>query len=101
MPRVIDLWPKISAEVQHLLRTDGYGALADQISDLELTEMCRCGDSFCDSFFTAPRPDGAWEPRASTIELEPSWPGYLLIDVQGTAPERIVEVEVLYRGGLS
>ncbi|MBO1767208.1 hypothetical protein [Allobranchiibius sp. GilTou38] len=101
MTRVMELWPQISREMEELLRADGHTALADQVTTLEFAQMCGCGDSFCDTFFTVPRPDGAWQPQRWTIDLEPSWAGYLLIHVQQTSPERIIEVEVLYRDGLS
>jgi len=67
--------------------------LAEQISGLRVLDRCRCGDDFCATFYTQPRPKGPYGPGLRTVALEPI-AGYLIIDaVDGT----VAQVEVLYR----
>ena len=56
-------------------------------------DRCRCGDDFCATFYTAPKPRGAWGAKHETISLDAE-NGYLNVDVNNG---KIVCVEVLYR----
>jgi len=88
---VVDLFPELSAELEQLLRVSGEHALAEQISGLRVLDRCRCGDDFCATFYTQPRPKGPYGPGLRTVALEPI-AGYLIIDaVDGT----VAQVEVL------
>jgi hypothetical protein len=57
-----------------------------------------CGDDFCQSFYTAPKPAGAYGTGHSNICLDPPWPGYLILDV---LHDDIVHIEVLHRTPLN
>ena len=97
-PRVVDLWPVLAHQLELALHREGEDNLADQVASLDVVARCNCGDSFCQSFYTEPPPDGRYPDRLRTVWCEePGWPGYLLLDV---VDERIHFVEVLDRGPL-
>jgi hypothetical protein len=58
------------------------------------TQECGCGDTFCQSFYTAPKPDGPYGPGHSNVLLDPPWPRMLILDV---VDGRIMYVEVIDR----
>src|ERR1700730_5881197 len=90
---LVDMFPELSAELENLLRVSGEHALAQQVSGLRVLERCRCGDDFCATFYTQPKPKGPYGPGLRTVALEPIT-GTLIIDVvDGT----VAQVEVLYR----
>jgi len=90
---VAECFPDLAHELVALLRSEGRLDLADQVDTLRLVDRCRCRDDFCATFYTAPRPAGAWGPGHETVALHPSG-GYLNVDVlRGT----VVSIEVLYR----
>jgi len=76
-----------------MLVEEGEPALSAQVADLHIVGRCRCGDNFCATFYTAPRPVGSYGPGHRTIALTPAF-GYLNVDVVGAD---IVQIEVLYR----
>ena len=92
-PRLIDVAPNLVLELEQMLVEEGEPALSAQVAGLRIVDRCRCGDDFCASFFTAPRPVGSYGPGHRTIALAPAL-GYLNVDVVGGD---IVQVEVLYR----
>ena len=55
---------------------------------------CGCGDDFCASFYTQPKPKGAYSPGHDTLALETAAQGMLIFDVVDGV---ISFVEVLYR----
>lgn len=61
---------------------------------LTVHDLCGCGDSFCQSFYTAPKPNGAYGPGHSNVPLIPPWPGMLVLDI---VDGQIKYVEVLDR----
>jgi hypothetical protein len=85
--------PNLSRELTALLLTAGEPDLAAQIGGLEIVQRCPCNDDFCATFYTAPRPAGAYGPGHRNISLEPE-KGMIILDV---VDERIMKVEVLYR----
>jgi hypothetical protein len=91
--RLVSALPALSDELVKLLREANESALADQIVDLEIVDKCRCGDDFCSSIYTAPKPSGTWGPFHRNISLHPS-EGMLILDV---VDERISYIEVLDR----
>jgi hypothetical protein len=95
-PLVQEVLPELAEELRILLEEDSQPQLASQVSSIRIVDRCRCGDDFCATFYTAPKPKGAWGPGHETIALE-CGDGYLNIDV---LDGRIVEVEVLYRDAL-
>ena len=95
-PLVKDVLPELAEELQRLLEEESEHELAGQVSSIRIVDRCRCGDDFCATFYTVPKPKGAWGPGHETISLE-CGDGFLNIDVlNGT----IVCVEVLYRDDL-
>jgi len=59
---------------------------------------CGCGDDFCASFYTQPKPKGAYGPGHYTLALETAAQGMLILDVVDGV---ISFVEVLYHPGCS
>lgn len=97
MARVVDLWPGLAGQLRIALIAGGEGALVTQVEALVVVELCGCGDSFCQSFYTAPRPRGAYGAGHRNVLLDPPWPGMLILDLVN---DQIVYVEVLYRDSL-
>ncbi len=64
---------------------------------LRVVARCGCGDDFCQSFYTAPKPDGAYGPGHRNVLLDPPWSGMLILDV---VDGLIAYVEVLDRDPL-
>ena len=91
---MVDRWPKLALQIRSALIADGEVALAAQVDGLEIVQMCKCGDSFCQSFYTAPKPEGPWGPGHRNVAPEPAWSGMLIFDV---VDERITYVEVIDR----
>ena len=85
--------PDLHKELKSLLVAAREPGLVAQVDDLEIVDRCRCADDFCSSFYTAPKPAGAYGPKHRNVSLEPER-GMLILDV---VDERIVNVEVLYR----
>jgi hypothetical protein len=88
--------PEFSMELEQLLVEAGQPELASQVNDLEIVDRCHCGDSFCSSFYTAPKPVGSYGPKHRNIELQPR-DGMIILDV---VEEKITQVEVLFRDQL-
>lgn len=84
--------PELADELSKLLAAAGHDDLAMQIADLSIVSRCHCGDDFCATFYTKPKPRGYGASRKS-IDLEPQQ-GMIILDVVDGS---IVEVEVLYR----
>jgi hypothetical protein len=82
----------LAEELRILLINDNQNELASQIEMLHI-DRCRCGDDFCATFYTAPKPKGAWGAQHETIPLDCEG-GYLNLDV---VDGKIVSIEVLYR----
>lgn len=93
-----ETWPIFTAELAVALAAHGDDRLAVQVDRLRIVSVCGCGDDFCQSFYTGSEPAGAYGPGHRTVCLEPSWPGYLNLDV---LHDDIVHVEVLYRTPLT
>jgi len=72
---------------------DGEAELAAQVPKLTIADRCRCGDDFCSSFYTQPKPKGPYGPGHRCLDLDAP-EGMLLIDV---VEGKIAHVEVLNR----
>ncbi|WP_019136141.1 hypothetical protein [Cellulomonas massiliensis] len=79
--RLVDRWPIFASELRAALLDADERALADDVDDMVVVQVCGCGDDFCRSFYTAPPPDGTWGPGHRNISLSPPWPGMLVLDV--------------------
>jgi hypothetical protein len=85
--------PEFSSELETLLLQSGRTSLAREVAQLWIVDRCRCGDDFCATFYTAPKPQGKYGPKHENIELSPE-NGMIILDlVDGV----IQCVEVLYR----
>jgi hypothetical protein len=89
-----EVLPVFAAELQQLLEENGEPELAAQVPGLMIFDRCRCGDDFCATFYTKPKPRGSFGPGHRNVALQPD-EGMLILDVVGDA---IACVEVLYRG---
>jgi|SRR5208337_810647 len=92
-PRLADILPEFAIELKTLLEASNHRELAEQVPGLVILDRCRCGDSFCASFYTQPKPDGAYVGDHNTIDLDAK-EGVILLDAVNA---QIAHVEVLYR----
>ena len=83
----------LARELELLLKKQGEFELASQVRQLRIVDRCRCGDDFCSSFYTQPKPEGSYGPGHRSMDLDAA-EGMVILDVvAGT----IAHVEVLYR----
>lgn len=92
-PLLRDMHPGFSAELISLLEAEGHTDLAVCACDLRIIAWCPCTDGFCQSFYTAPEPDGAYGPGHSNVSLITDHGGMIVLDV---VHGRIMFVEVLF-----
>ena len=90
---VSEIFPTLAEEMERLLTEANEPGLAAQVRALAIVDRCRCGDDFCATFYTEPRPRGRYGRDHRNIDLNPV-DGMLILDVVGS---RIACVEVLYR----
>jgi len=76
-----------------MLEAEGHTGLAVRAHDLRIIAECPCTDDFCQSFRTAPEPDGAYGPGHSNVSLLTDHGGMIVLDV---VHSRIMFVEVLF-----
>ena len=90
---IAELFPTFLTELEALLTREGRVDLAQHIGRLAVLDRCRCGESNCAHFYTAPKPVGSYGPGHENLML-PVERGLVVLDlVDGT----IVGVEVLDR----
>lgn len=87
-----DALPDLATEIVRSLQEDGRDYLAEQVPTLPIGAPCGCGDDFCSSFYTGPKPDGAWGPGHRNVEIE-SDKAMIILDV---VDDVIRFVEVLW-----
>ena len=92
-PQLIEVLPELVEELTRLLRDMGEHELAEDIGFQRFYGWCTCTDDFCQSFRTAPEPNGAYGPGHRNIPLLPE-KGTIVIDVVHGA---VMYVEVLCR----
>ncbi|HNY42415.1 MAG TPA: hypothetical protein PKJ41_18585 [Bryobacteraceae bacterium] len=85
--------PSLARELEELLVEIEEPALAAQVAGLQIVDRCRCGDDFCATFYTQPKPSGSYGPHHRNVPLTPQ-KGWLILDV---VDDQIMCVEVLYR----
>ena len=90
---LVDVLPDFAAELAEALRSEDGADLADQVRELSITAVCGCGDDFCASFYTGPRPDGPWGHGHKNVTPQTAT-GMVILDV---VDGRIRYVEVLDR----
>lgn len=88
-----EILPALATELEQLLKNRGEVELAAQVSQLTVIDRCRCGDDFCSSFYTQPKPAGYSGPGHRGMDLDAA-EGMLLVDV---IAGKIAHIEVLNR----
>ena len=92
-PLVVEILPSLARELQQLLTERGELHLATRVPSLIIVDRCRCGEDFCATFYTQPKPVGAYGPGHRNVALTPN-EGMLILDV---VADEIACVEVLDR----
>jgi hypothetical protein len=94
-PLLTDTLPEFATELQQLLTEKGEPDLAAQVPGLLIFDCCRCGDDICcGTFYTQPKPEGAYGPGHRNLRLMPNEGTLLILDV---VRGEIACVEVLDR----
>lgn len=93
-PLLQDDLPEFADELRALLEKDNLSRLAGQVGALRIFDRCRCEEMSCASFYTVPKPKGAWGAGHENIVLD-AGEGLLVLDV---VKGQIVYVEILDRG---
>ena len=78
--RVLELSPGLAGVLHASLVADGRFDLVDTVEELEAQEPRSCGDAFCTSCYTGPRPDGRWGPDHENLVYDLA-EGMLVLDV--------------------
>lgn len=94
-PLLRETFPHFAAELVALLEAHGHTDLAICAHDLRIVARCPCDDAFCQSFYTAPKPEGAYGPGHSSFPLcsDGDHGGMIVLDI---VAGRIMFVEVLF-----
>lgn len=92
-PLLTNILPEFASELRQLLIENGETALAEQVPGLMILDRCRCGDDFCATFYTQPKPECRYGPSHRNVVLTLD-EGMLVLDV---VDEEIACVEVLER----
>src|SRR5271154_3729516 len=92
--QLTEILPSFARELEQLLNKQNEVELAAQVSQLAVVDRCRCGDDFCSSFYTQPKPEGRYGPGHRCMDLDAA-EGMLLVDV---VEGKIAHVEILNRG---
>jgi hypothetical protein len=95
---VHDRWPVLSAQVAAALQAVNEPTLEALWPSVRIVERCGCGDDYCQSFYTQPRPVGTYGVGHRNVMLDAPWDGYLILDV---VDETIMHVEILHRPPLN
>jgi hypothetical protein len=88
-----DALPQFRQELETMLLAKGENELAAQTETLGMFDRCRCGDGFCATFYTLPKPNGAYGPDHYCLDLDATR-GMIILDV---VAGKIACVEVLNR----
>ena len=88
--------PDLANELTSLLRKKNERGLVEQVPLLRLVDRCRCGDDFCATLYTAPKPKGVYGPNHESLSLDLS-SGQLILDL---VDRKIVCIEILFREDL-
>ena len=92
-PLLAEVVPQLTEHLEPLLRERGESVLAEQVAELRVTNVCRCGQPYCGSFWTSEHPLRRWFNRGRQVDLREGLPGEVSLSV---VRGRIVYVEVLF-----
>jgi hypothetical protein len=93
MPYLREAMPDFASELRSFLYLGGYAELCPQVDSLKVVDRCRCNAEDCATFYTEPKPNGAWGDGHRNLVL-PTQDFDLIVDV---VHDRIVCVEILER----
>jgi hypothetical protein len=93
LPLLTDVLPQLADELQALLKRQSEFELAAGVPELRIVDRCRCGDDFCATLYTQPKPKIPYFPDHRNVDLSPE-KGMIILDV---VEGNIVCVEVLFR----
>ena len=62
---LVDALPELAAEMVRALTSEAEPDLAAQVPSIVIAGRCGCGDSFCSSFYTGPRPVAGWSAEGT------------------------------------
>lgn len=79
-PLLRERLPHLARELEQCLNTEGEHFLAGSVQTLRIYSACECADITCGSFYTGPRPDGAFGPGHRNVLLDPT-KGMMILDV--------------------
>jgi len=79
-PLLTDTLPAFATELRQLLLQHGEAELAAQVPLLAIHDRCSCGDDFCSTFYTQPKPQGSFGPGHRNVVLAPD-DGTIILDV--------------------
>ncbi|MFI6580358.1 hypothetical protein [Embleya sp. NPDC050493] len=68
-PLLSEVLPEFHVELAAVLRVAGEYALADGLGLVRFHDWCDCGDDRCQSFRTAPEPEGAYGAGHRLVSL--------------------------------
>ncbi|HEX9960710.1 MAG TPA: hypothetical protein VGB00_07255 [Pyrinomonadaceae bacterium] len=88
-----EVLPELASELKDLFIQAEKPHLSEQVDALQIVDRCRCGDSFCATIYTIPKPKGAWGKNHYTIPLDAE-AGMIIVDVLN---EKVAEIEILNR----
>jgi hypothetical protein len=91
--QISEILPALGIELEQLLKNQGEAELVARVSELTVIDRCLCGDDFCSSFYTQPKPQGPYGPGYRCMDLDAA-EGMLLVDV---VAGKIAHVEVFNR----
>ena len=79
-PLLTVVLPEFATELRQLLEEQGEPELAAQVPNSAVVDRCRCGDDFCATIYTKPKPKGGFGPGHRNVRLMPE-DGMLILDV--------------------
>ena len=79
-PLLHERLPELARELEQCLNSAGENFLAGSIQTLHIYGACECSDITCGSFYTGPKPEGAFGPGHRNILLDPT-KGMMILDV--------------------
>jgi hypothetical protein len=85
--------PELARALEAGLRAQGEEQLAEQVPALVVTEVCRCGQPYCGSFWTTRLPMKRWLMRGRQVAVAGDLAGQVALDV---VRGEIAYVEVLH-----
>jgi len=71
-PLLRERLPELASELEQCLNAASEHFLASSVQMLRIYSACECSDITCGSFYTGPRPDGAFGPSSKIKGSQPT-----------------------------